>query len=185
MQYLTERQIDLGVARKHCQEIYYKHNGKPYFALAFGNESGGYEIRNKYFKGCISPKDITVVNNNSPSCAILEGFMDYLSFLTLCAGKGVDTSKYDYLILNSVAKLSKATAMVSNYQTLHAYLDNDTAGRNATAELRKIFGSRLVDHAENYREYKDLNDYPCGKKLTIEKPKSLTISKPKPPKMKL
>ena len=30
-----------------------------YFAVGFPNRSGGYEIRNKLFKGCIAPKDIT------------------------------------------------------------------------------------------------------------------------------
>lgn len=182
LQFLNERQIPAALAQQYCQEVYYKHNDKPYFAIAFGNESGGYEIRNKYFKGCISPKDVTVIANNSQSCVVFEGFVDMLSFLTLCGRKSIDTAKYDYLVLNSVAKLAKAIPILSKYETLHAYLDNDTAGQHATAELRKNFGNRLTDHSPHYREFKDLNDYLCGKKLAQEIKQS---NIPKPRKMKL
>ena len=63
----------------------YLTDGKPYFAVGFPNRSGGYEIRNKLFKGCIAPKDITHIQQEQPkeSCYLFEGFMDYLSFLTL------------------------------------------------------------------------------------------------------
>lgn len=182
LQFLNERQIPALLAEKYCKEVYYKHNDKPYFAIAFGNESGGYEIRNKYFKGCISPKDITVVANNCTACIVFEGFTDMLSFLTLCNRKSIDTAKYDYLVMNSVAKIGKAIPILSKYETLHCYLDNDTAGQNASTELRKSFGNRLTDHSVHYREYKDLNDYLCGKKL-VQEIKQSNI--PKSRKMKL
>ncbi len=62
------------------------HNGKRYFAIAFPNGSGGYEIRNRYFKGCIAPKEISHIRQSGKArntCYVFEGFMDYLSFLTL------------------------------------------------------------------------------------------------------
>lgn len=37
----------------------FSEQGKWYFAVGFANRSGGYEIRNKYLKGSISPKEIT------------------------------------------------------------------------------------------------------------------------------
>ena len=37
---------------------HFTHHGKRYFAIAFPNVSGGYEIRNRYFKGCIAPQDV-------------------------------------------------------------------------------------------------------------------------------
>ena len=45
LRFLAERQIPASLAGQACQEVYYKHNGKPYFAIAFGNEQGGYELR--------------------------------------------------------------------------------------------------------------------------------------------
>ena len=58
MRYLQERGISPGTAAPYVQEMYYRIGGKPYFALAFKNDSGGYELRNPRFKGSTS-KDIT------------------------------------------------------------------------------------------------------------------------------
>lgn len=67
-------------------EVRFSLNGKWNFAIGFPNASGGYEVRNKYFKGCIAPKDITHIRQAGEpkeTCYVFEGFMDYLSFLTL------------------------------------------------------------------------------------------------------
>ena len=58
IRYLQERGISPGTASPYVQEMYYRVGGKPYFALAFRNDSGGYELRNPRFKGSTS-KDIT------------------------------------------------------------------------------------------------------------------------------
>lgn len=58
IRYLQERGISPGTASPYVQEMYYRIGGKPYFALAFRNDSGGYELRNPRFKGSTS-KDIT------------------------------------------------------------------------------------------------------------------------------
>ena len=55
LRYLSERKIDLCIARKECVELHFSHNGKNYFAIGFKNKSGGYEVRNRFFKGCMSP----------------------------------------------------------------------------------------------------------------------------------
>ncbi|HIP34099.1 MAG TPA: hypothetical protein EYG89_05190 [Bacteroidia bacterium] len=61
LNYLKSRCIKIEVAKKYCQEIYYEMNGKNYFAICFKNNSGGFEIRNKYFKGCLDKKEITII----------------------------------------------------------------------------------------------------------------------------
>ena len=74
------------LAKRECSEARFTHNGKRYFAIAFPNGSGGYEIRNRYFKGCIAPKEISHIRQSGKArntCYVFEGFMDYLSFLTL------------------------------------------------------------------------------------------------------
>ena len=83
LNYLTERKINLDVAREQCCEVHYSVDGKTYFAVGFVNDAGGYEVRNKYFKGCISPKGITTIAKGTDSCTVFEGFMDFLSYLTL------------------------------------------------------------------------------------------------------
>ena len=86
LRYLQERGIDTDLARSECKELHFIHNGKPYFAIGFPNVAGGYEVRNRFFKGCIAPKDISHVRQQGEpreKCLVFEGMMDYLSFLTL------------------------------------------------------------------------------------------------------
>ena len=62
--YLQERGINTALAKRECKEARFTHNGKRYFAIAFPNISGGYEIRNRYFKGCIAPKEISHIRQS-------------------------------------------------------------------------------------------------------------------------
>ena len=145
---------------------------KPYFAIGFPNMAGGYEVRNRYFKGCVAPKDITHIRQQDGQrcmCYLFEGFMDYLSFLTIRVRNNpqhprLDTQ--DYVILNSVSNLAKAESLLETYTQVGCFLDNDTAGRNTCKKLKEKFGERLLDKSMYYRDYKDLNDYLCGKPLS-------------------
>ena len=49
----------------NCKEIRYTLHGKRYFAIGFRNVSGGYEVRNRFFKASLSPKDISLMDNGS------------------------------------------------------------------------------------------------------------------------
>ena len=57
--YLRGRGINIELAKRECKELRFEHNGKPYFAICFPNIAGGYELRNRYSKGCLASKDIT------------------------------------------------------------------------------------------------------------------------------
>ena len=172
LRYLQERGINTGLARLECKELHFIHNSKPYFAIGFPNVAGGYEVRNRYFKGCVAPKDITHIRQQGGQrcmCYLFEGFMDYLSFLTIRVENNpqhprLDTQ--DYIILNSVSNLAKAESILETYTQVGCFLDNDTAGRNTCKKLKEKFGERLLDKSMYYREYKDLNDYLCGKPLS-------------------
>lgn len=173
LQYLNERKIHLSLAQAACKEVHFKFKDKPYFCIGFENDLGGYELRNKYYQGGLSPKTITAVRNNNDACCIFEGFMDYLSFLTLLRKRNPDafnTNKWDYIILNSVSNVSKAIDIISGYKKKYCYLDNDKAGIAVFKEIQnKCNSSSIWNMSANYTEYKDLNDYLCGKKLLPEK----------------
>ncbi|MEO6838600.1 MAG: CHC2 zinc finger domain-containing protein, partial [Ginsengibacter sp.] len=49
--YINSRKINDQTAQKFLCEIYYQISDKNYFGVGFKNDSNGYEIRNKYFKG--------------------------------------------------------------------------------------------------------------------------------------
>ena len=86
LSYLQGRGINLELAKRECCEVHFENNGKRYFAIGFRNMADGYEIRNRYFKGCIAPKDITHIRHEgrrNDTCFVFEGFTDYLSFLTI------------------------------------------------------------------------------------------------------
>ena len=83
LRYLGKRGITQQVASQYCKEIHYQNHGKNYFAVGFPNRSGGYEIRNPYFKGCISPKDISIISQGNKACHVFEGFIDFLSYVVL------------------------------------------------------------------------------------------------------
>ena len=49
--YLQGRGINMELAKRECSEARFTHNGKRYFAIAFPNGSGGFEVRQPLFQG--------------------------------------------------------------------------------------------------------------------------------------
>ena len=177
LRYLQERGINTDLARLECKELHFIHNGKPYFTIGFPNVAGGFEVRNRFFKGCIAPKDIShICQQGEPreKCLVFEGMMDYLSFLTLRMRNCPiipNLDGQDYIILNSIANVSKAIDVLHRYERIHCLFDNDEAGRNAYLDLAREFSGRICDFSDNYNGHKDLNDYLCDKPMSqSEKP---------------
>ena len=162
--YLQERGIPAQIAMASCQQIHYSCRGKRYYAVAFENQSNGYELRNRYFKGCIAPKDISirrVRDDPSTECVVFEGFIDYLSALTL----GI-IRRADAIILNSVSNVNKAIPVLNDYTTIYCFLDNDNAGRTALSELRVACDTTVIDRSHLYSEFNDLNEYLVNQSFT-------------------
>ncbi len=163
--YLHERCIDIEIARLHCHEVHYSVNGKPYFAVGFKNDNGGYELRNKYFKGCTSKDTTTIKVGNNDTCQLFEGFMDYLSFLTM---KNWHQPKADVIVLNSLSNLPKVKNILTAYGSIVAFLDSDEAGKRAVQELKSCYPN-VTDQSGCYAKHKDMNGYLCSKKLLPKK----------------
>ncbi len=159
--FLQSRKIDMETAKSFCKEIHYQIGGRNYFAIGFPNDAGGYELRNPQFKGCIPPKEITTFDRQTPTVHLFEGFIDYLSLLTLQA-KQADVSA---VVLNSITNLEKAIPFLSKHTKINAFLDNDEAGKQALEKLQNR-NFPIVDISKRYAEYKDVNDYLCRKKMT-------------------
>ena len=171
LSYLKSRSIDTEIARKYCREVHYDLRRRHYFSIAFENMSGGYEVRNPYYKGCIRKKDISYIGHTNDErqkhICVYEGFMDFLSYLTL--KRRGDTiacvhTPCDHLVMNSVGNLKKTLQALELYPYIHCYLDNDLAGEKTVETIASIFGVKTVNEAVRYAEYKDLNDYLRGRK---------------------
>ena len=169
--YLGERCIGIEIARTVCKKLHFDTRGKHYFGIGFPNIAGGYEIRNPFFKGCIAPKDISRFYAEEPKnvCFVFEGFMDFLSFMTLRRKENDGLKRQDYLVLNSVSNIQKALERLSQYDSILCFLDNDEAGRNAYLQLSKELGKFVTDASTLYNGYKDLNEYLCAEAKHSEK----------------
>ncbi len=155
--YLSRRGIPAEVARPYLQEIHYRHNNKPYFALAFPNASGGYELRNPYFKGTWAPKDISQVAGADPATvAIFEGFMDFLSAL---ACRVLADPHPSIIVVNSASLRARALAAIqAEAHTVELYFDHDDTGRALTGYFREELPELVVvDRSNQYSGHKDLN----------------------------
>jgi DNA primase len=155
LQYLYERRISYTTAVHFTKEAYYKVNGKKYFALAFENDKGGFELRNKYFKGSSSPKTITTIKGFSKAVNIFEGFIDFLSALE---HYNIRKPSNTTIVLNSISNLESALEILPKYERINLYLDNDDAGKRATNIIESKFGD-VKSFAETiYPDYKDFNE---------------------------
>ena len=152
--YLRERGIPSDIATANCVEIHYRLHDKQYFAIGFPNDDGGYEIRNRFFKGSIPPKAVSLIRYGSATVNVYDGFMDFLSRLTLGYGRTEDS-----LVLNSVANKEKAYRNLDGYEQIKCWLDNDKAGQQCLEALQKRFGEKVKDISVVFRPCKDVNEY--------------------------
>lgn len=151
------REISPAIALAYCRGMYYAVGGRNYFAVGFLNDAGGWELRSERFKGCVSPKHITIIDNRSDTVVTFEGFMDFLSYLSQ---EQTERLYIDAVVLNSVVYLPKAIPFLERHSTIHAFFDNDDAERKATAELKRLCpNSTVVDRSHLNREHKDPNEY--------------------------
>ena len=153
--YLSGRGINTDTARCQCVEVHYTVGKKFYYAIGFKNDAGGYELRNRYFKGSVSPKDITTFSVSTDNCMMFEGFMDYLSYLTMNNRLHPQT---DTVVLNSAVHLDRAMGFLNRHCLVQACLDNDTAGKQVLSEITRRHGN-VEDLSVSYEPYKDLNEY--------------------------
>ena len=156
------------------KEIHFTIGEKKLYAIGFENFSGGWELRNSFYKGSLLKKDISLINLNNQTenknVAVFEGFMDALSFVEM-----KPFFNGDLLVMNSISLLNKTKDHLKNYSEIHLFLDNDKAGEFCKNEILKSF-PEAKNHSEIYALHKDLNDYLQFKNNTeIEKKQQIDL----------
>ena len=116
LKYLEQRRIPIDIADQFCKEVSYELRSKIYYGIGFKNDSGGYEIRNPYFKTSSAPKNITTINNQAKEVTVFEGFFDFLSFMAI--HKNQEKIESDFTILNSVPSLKEPVPLWSSMKLL-------------------------------------------------------------------
>jgi hypothetical protein len=156
--YFESRFIPLYLAQQFCKEVNFSMHEKTYTAIGFQNQSGGYELRNAWFKGSSSPKDITLLSKGNNTLAVFEGFFDFLSYQTL---QPESISQKDFLILNSLSFITRAIPIMQQYGATDLYLDKGLSARLQTKKvIEQVPGT--ADKSNLYKGFDDLNEYHCG-----------------------
>jgi DNA primase len=156
LSYLDERKINRDFARRFCCQVHYTFDHKKeYYGIGLKNDNGSYEVRNKFFKGCLGGKAITTIVNNSQVVSLFESWSDFLSYLTL--KKKVPDE--NYIILNSTSMVKKAVELAREYSEIKVFFDNDEAGNKATSFLLDSIKDKVIDYRSHYKNYNDLNEY--------------------------
>lgn len=157
--YLDSRGIDLELASQFCKEIEFRIGPKSYKAIGFPNQQGAFELRNRWFKGSSSPKDISLIENGASRISVLEGFIDFLSVLKIDNNEIKQlTLNSDFLILNSLRLLNRNLTLLQSYKETRLFLDNDTPAREAKEGLKEK-GIVYKDASHLYKDNKDVNEY--------------------------
>jgi len=153
-EYVKSRGISIETAKKLCREVHYGLKGKIYFAIGLKNDSGGWELRNKYYKNSSSPKDSTHIKNGNPKLVVTEGMFDFLSLMEINPELNFE---HDFLILNSAAFLKKAMRLLEKYDAVELHFDHDATGRKMTEKLMG-HSKKCIDKSKLYGGFKDMNE---------------------------
>ncbi|MHC5200785.1 toprim domain-containing protein [Myroides sp. LJL119] len=154
--YIHSRCIDVGLAKKYCIEVHYCLNGRLFYAIGFKNVLGGYELRSKYFKGCLVAKSYSWICNSRKKVVVLEGWTDFLSLLSLYPSI---EKKLDFIVLNSVSNKDSIVGELDNYNVIYLCLDNDKSGELTTKSIIDVYPSKSKDIRGIFTGYKDINEF--------------------------
>ena len=175
--YLEQRGLSSDVY-PFVKEIHFKTGDKNLYAVGFENQSGGWELRNSFYKGAILKKDISVINfeqktdyHNGKNVVVFEGFIDALSFVEMRKN-----FNGDLLVMKSIALLNKTKEHLKNYSEINLFLDNDPAGLKCKNEILQSFPD-AKDYSEIYENHKDFNEYLTDIKNDVSKSGSLIVQK--------
>ena len=158
VQYLKKRSV---FEQNHfVKEVHYVIGDKKYFGIGFQNNSGGFEIRNQYSKICLGKKDVTFIGNHLQSkkeILLFEGFFDFLTYKMIMKD---ELFLNDVIILNSTTMLFKVRNMLSRYEKISLFLDNDISGKSVK-NLISTHYKNVEDCSVIYKDFKDLNEWHC------------------------
>ena len=156
--YAKGRGIPADIACAYCSEVRYRiaSSGKEFYSLGWPNDSGGWELRNRFSKVAAAPKDVSTVTDLC-DCTFLvfEGFFDFLSAVAL---RWFRPMEMNAVVLNSTALFDRAIPLLEQANRVICLLDNDDSGRRCTARILKAC-PLAEDHSHLYVGYNDLNDY--------------------------
>ncbi len=175
--YLQGRKITLDNAKHFVKEAHWRIKGttndKLLHSLAFMNDKGGYVLRHKWQKKPITTKPAyftTIEKQSSNQLNIFEGFIDFLSAMEYYM---LHQPTHNTIILNSLSNLKWVIPLLTNYNKINLFLDNDVesqSGQKATEKLSLLHPCTVDYSAKLYAGFKDFNDFLQNKPNQPQKP---------------
>ena len=173
IEYLKRRAIDIDIASRFVRQahLWHRKKEKEYYGLSFANDKGGFEFRNPYIKSSFGNKAITTLKGEPNTLQIFEGFMDFLSMLTI-----YETHKHHstIIVLNSLSLLPRLLDNLVHFEgTIYTWYDNDKAGKSATeiilhwAKEHPDIQLQTMNHS--YDGFKDVNEWLCSYSIPSKK----------------
>ncbi|UOE52570.1 hypothetical protein MTO98_15950 [Mucilaginibacter sp. SMC90] len=155
-EYLKKREL-YEVGKEFLTEVYYfvqneKGERKNYYAAGWKNQRHAWEVRNKYFKGCLGHKAITFIQGHPKKVVVFEG---YLNFLSWKAGHPAD--EHSAIVLNTVALLNEGIEKAKNFTFIDTFFDRDESGLKASKEFLMAL-PYAIDRSTAYEGFNDYND---------------------------
>lgn len=155
--YVQSRGVPYSLAKKYLYEVMTTTNDRVYFTVGFSNDSKGFALRNKYFKGCLGEQDITTFDFESRNTvAVFEGFFDFLSALVWF---GREAPRIPTVILNTTNNRKKAVAYLREFKEVNCFFDRDETGIKCFNLLRDRDGLPVSDCSGLYEGFNDFNDF--------------------------
>ena len=154
LNYLLKRKVNPKQVARYAKQVHYTFKNSTFFAIGLENVSGGWELRNSYYKNAAAPKDYSFFSTSKNRLAVTEGMFDFFSLISLYPEL---PKKSDFLVLNSLAFINRIKNILPNYSKVSLYLDNDLSGKKATKQLLADFHNS-VDMSAIYEFKKDLNE---------------------------
>lgn len=159
--YARSRGISADVVHQYCREVHYRiSDGRVYYALGWPNNACGYELRNRYAKLAVAPKDITVANDLT-DCTVLvfEGFFDFLAAAQMGWFRPL---KHNAVVLNSTSLVDRALPILADARRIICLLDRDAAGKRAMLRIRDTY-PQAEDRSDLYYSFCDVNEFLMNK----------------------
>jgi len=159
IEYLSSREIPMDLARIYCSQIEWrfpsgKRPGMIYTGVGFGNDSGGWELRNSFFKVSNSPKNVTTIPGEKNKNMIFEGFIDFLSALVWFKKEKFTPS---VIVLNSLGYITTLIPFLKEVETNYLFIDNGKAANEKIVALREA-EVPMEDCRYFLDGYEDFND---------------------------
>lgn len=166
--YLEGRKIPYEIAYLFVKEVYYlayEGQKKPYHAIGFRNDQGGFALRNNFkterfpngFKGASKPLWITTLPGIPDRLNIFEGFISFMSAVAYYKHQLKNTT----IVLNSVTNVKAIVDLLPKFKTINLFLDNDAAGMKATKFIQELRPDAIDQAKLIYPNQNDFNEFIC------------------------